>query len=230
MVDRLTSVLKLLNPNAEHRADPNSASADLLPHTSYHLPNPQPHKLMRDQTYSLEARLQVRVFFLQIRIYKLIRPASSKAEFCPPLDSSLIAAFISDYCPEGQVQPSSQAEQTLRTVLSQLAGQAEEECALSDQFNQLDLGTTCSVTDETSSVNDLFSNDTQITSPTAFSSNVSEASGSSGSTQPFSSPLGFLQTAFPDIPTHRLRSILGSMGDIEDLDMEDSDSDYGKDL
>ncbi|CAL1715226.1 unnamed protein product [Somion occarium] len=33
--------------------------------------------------------------------------------------------------------------------------------------------------------------------------------------------MGFLQTAFPDIPTHRLRSILSSMGDIEDLDMEE---------
>ncbi|KAK7687797.1 hypothetical protein QCA50_009016 [Cerrena zonata] len=158
---------------------------------------------MRDQTYSLEERLQ--------------------AEFCPPLDSSLIAAFITDYCPEGQVKPSSQAEQSLRTILSELAAQAErdEECALSDRFDQLEFGTTCSVTDEASSGNDLFSNDTQVTSPTALSSNTSEASGSSGSTQPFSSPIGFLQTAFPDIPTHRLRSIVSSMGDIDDLDMEE---------
>lgn len=107
--------------------------------------------------------------------------------------------------------------------MSQLAAQAErdEECALSDRFNQLDVGTTYSATDDNSSGNDMFSNDTQVTSPTTLSSNVSEASGSSGSTQPFSSPIGFLQTAFPDIPTHRLRSIIGSMGEIDDLDMEE---------
>ncbi|KAI0079107.1 hypothetical protein K474DRAFT_1705938 [Panus rudis PR-1116 ss-1] len=145
-----------------------------------------------------------------------------QAEFCPPLDSSLIAAIIADYFPNGEtaISPSSQAEQSLRTILKELAAQAEkDENDLSEQLANVGLDI-ASVTDDTHSTNDYFSNDTNTTSPTEFSS-ASDTSSGSSSQHPFSSPLGFLQTAFPDVPTHRLRSILSSMGDIDDLDMED---------
>lgn len=76
-----------------------------------------------------------------------------------------------------------------------------------------------STTDGTNSGNDIFSADNTRTGV----STTTCSDTSSNSTQPFDSPLGFLQNVFPAIPTHRLKSILGGMAgvDLEDVHMED---------
>lgn len=140
-----------------------------------------------------------------------------QAEFCL-LDPSLIAAFISEY-PEANLPP--QSLKDLRLTLTELARQADQdEKRLSEQSYGVSAdGETNSNTDNTSTANDVFSTDE---SPTATSTTTSSETSSAGP-QPFDSPLGFLQTVFPNVPTHRLKGILGGMAgvDLEDIDMED---------
>ncbi|KAH9840080.1 uncharacterized protein C8Q71DRAFT_855375 [Rhodofomes roseus] len=134
-----------------------------------------------------------------------------QAEFSPPLDSSLIAAIIADYdisSADDQIQP-------LRDVLSQLAAQAEKELVdediLSEQFSNVQISS-YSITDDTTSSHDFFSPN---------SSNTASSSTSDSSSQhSFSSPLGFLQAAFPHVPANKLRSALSNADDTESLDME----------
>lgn len=99
-----------------------------------------------------------------------------------------------------------------------LAAQAEQdEHDLSEHLVHLFLEAGNSVTDDTLSLNDTSTADTNtFTTPSSY--NGSDAS--SGSPRSFSSPMGFLRAAFPDLPTSTLRNTLGSMGDIDDIDME----------
>ncbi|KAH7924162.1 hypothetical protein BV22DRAFT_1067358 [Leucogyrophana mollusca] len=132
-----------------------------------------------------------------------------QAEFCPPLDSSLLAALIAELEP-GDVQPN-QLE-SLRATLRELANHAEQvEQELSDEFEAVRLSSQYITTDDSCSTPDFFGGDT----PT--SSTASDASAHS-----FSSPLGFLQAALPHIPSDRLRIALdgASSGDSDDVDME----------
>lgn len=140
-----------------------------------------------------------------------------EAEFCPPLDPSLIAAFVYDYSRRGITQD---ALKSLRETLTTLSRSAEQEDKLSAEFAKATIdGEGLSTTDDTRSVNDILSTDN---SPTAIST-ISTSDASSTGPQPFESPLGFLQTVFPLIPTHRLKSILSSIVgvDVEDIDMGD---------
>ncbi|KAH9933367.1 uncharacterized protein B0H18DRAFT_983329 [Fomitopsis serialis] len=126
-----------------------------------------------------------------------------QAEFSPPLDSSLIAAIIADYdlsTANDQIQP-------LRDVLSQLAAQAEKELVdediLSEQLSNVQISS-YSITDDTTSSHDLFSPQ---------SSNTASSSTSDSSSQ-------HSFTAFPHVPTSKLRSALSNADDTESLDME----------
>ena len=142
-----------------------------------------------------------------------------QAEFSPPLDASLIAAIVADYVNDNEQKPTSKALRQIRNQLSQLAAQAEQdEHVLSEQFSTVTFDNGNSITDDTSSLNDTSINDTTTAFTTPSSCNGSDASSSSP--RSFSSPLGFLQAAFPDLPTSTLRNALGSMGDIDDIDME----------
>ncbi|KZT70763.1 hypothetical protein DAEQUDRAFT_724889 [Daedalea quercina L-15889] len=139
-----------------------------------------------------------------------------QAEFSPPLDSSLIAAIIADY----DISSVSQDQiQSLRDVLSQLAAQAEKELVdediLSEQLSNVQISS-YSVTDDTTSSHDLFSPDLSPDSSRTGSSSTSDSS----SQHSFSSPLGFLQAAFPHVPTAKLRSVLSNADNTESLDME----------
>lgn len=89
------------------------------------------------------------------------------------------------------MSPSPQQVDDLRTTLCELAAQADE--SQLSEFSDLQL---FAPTDETSSTPDFYHGNTTTTS---------SGSDSSGSSQhSFSSPVGFLQAAFPHIPTKTL--------------------------
>ena len=127
-------------------------------------------------------------------------------EFCPPLDSSLLAALVAE------LDPNTQSDQldTLRATLTELAIQATKQHE-HELAHELDLF--YPATDESSSSPD-FCGETTETSTASDSSIFSH--------QSFSSPLGFLRAALPHIPQSTLRRALSEAGagDDGDVDME----------
>ncbi|KAG1811588.1 hypothetical protein EV424DRAFT_135364 [Suillus variegatus] len=107
-----------------------------------------------------------------------------QAEF-PQIDTSLLAAIIADHVQEGDdTTYSSDQVETIRDILKVLANQAQEdECELDDIMST-----------------------TSLTTPDLCDSTT--ASESSLSQHSFSSPLGFLQEAFSDVPMERLKRLL----------------------
>ncbi|KAG1743093.1 hypothetical protein EDB19DRAFT_585672 [Suillus lakei] len=108
-----------------------------------------------------------------------------RAEF-PQIDTSLLAAIIADHTQDGDnVTRSSDQVETIRDILKVLANQAQEdECELDDIMST-----------------------TSLTTPDLCDSTTT-ASESSSSQLSFSSPLGFLQEAFSDVPMKRLKRLL----------------------
>ncbi|KZT09857.1 uncharacterized protein LAESUDRAFT_673470, partial [Laetiporus sulphureus 93-53] len=135
-----------------------------------------------------------------------------QAEFSPPLDSSLIAAIIADY---DDLSDSANQMQSLWDILMRLAAQAEKEIQgediLSEQLSSAHISP-YSVSDGASSFPDVLS--------PGGSTTTSSSSSDSSSQQSFASPLGFLQAAFPDVPTSKLKRVLKDLGNADDLDME----------
>ncbi|KAL1940805.1 hypothetical protein VTO73DRAFT_7846 [Trametes versicolor] len=136
-----------------------------------------------------------------------------QAEFSPPLDTSLIAAIVTDYVFENEANSSDELKQ-LRKVLSDLASSAEKELVDADSFpdpTQFNIPPASLVDDSSSSY------DYSTTDNSAYASTSSDASGQ----QPFSSAIGFLKAVFPHIPTERFRGVLAAHGGDNDvLDME----------
>lgn len=125
-----------------------------------------------------------------------------QAEF-PQIDTSLLAAIIADHAQEGDdTTRSSNQVETIRDILKVLANQAQEdECELDDIMST-----------------------TSLTTPDLCDSTTT-ASESSSSQHSFSSPLGFLQEAFSDVPIERLKRLLReecgeALGGDGDIDME----------
>ncbi|KAG6330698.1 hypothetical protein ID866_8390 [Astraeus odoratus] len=136
-----------------------------------------------------------------------------RAEFCPPLDTALLAAIIGDLeqSPGGEPSPSRDQVAALRAVLKELASNATEqyESELCDNLDAAHLISQSNTTDESCSSPDYYG---ETTSESSVLSNPS-----------FNSPLGFLQAALPHIATSKLRRALsdagaGSLG--SDIDME----------
>ncbi|PSR82595.1 hypothetical protein PHLCEN_2v6028 [Hermanssonia centrifuga] len=148
------------------------------------------------------------------------RLTPAKAEFSPPLDTSLIAAIVADYMIDNKT-PSVDELSSLRRILAELASQAEQdEDTLSYQLSN---AIQFSTTEDTTSINatDIFSVYADGSESVAYTATTSDASSSSNSSaQSFSTPLGFLQAAFPHLPVSRLKSALGSAQDAEEIDME----------
>ncbi|KAF8903522.1 hypothetical protein CPB84DRAFT_1746227 [Gymnopilus junonius] len=135
---------------------------------------------------------------------------SLEKEFCPTLDSSLIAALLveieSDISGDA-VTPTQDQVEFLRTTLRELSLQAEE----SQQSELSDVQLTSQFEETISS---------WTTPDNGFETNGTGSSLSSiSSLQSFGSPLGFLQAALPDIPTRTLAQALEDAG--EDVDMWD---------
>lgn len=120
-------------------------------------------------------------------------------EFCPPLDSSLLAALLAEL--ETDVEghpllPEALQVNKLRYTLQELAAHAEEA-----QLSELADSNLTSLTEETIS--------SQDHAPRGTTANTSVSSGSSGSSEhSFSTPLGFLQASLPDVPTKKLKKAL----------------------
>lgn len=125
------------------------------------------------------------------------------------MDTSLLAALLADLEIDSNgesLSPSSTEIRSLRATLRQLAAQATEqvEQELSDELASVHINQ-YSATD---SIPEFYHGDTTT-------------SDSGSSAQSFSSPLGFLQAALPDIPTLRLEEALNKAGgDTYDVDME----------
>ncbi|KAF8889286.1 hypothetical protein BD779DRAFT_337144 [Infundibulicybe gibba] len=130
-----------------------------------------------------------------------------QSEFCPPagpLDSALLATLLNDIELDSKghsVSPSTQQIDALRSNLRELSAGAE-------QVQHYETADCClnSPTDETgSTLESYYGNATATT----FTSRSSSSTSSTSSCHSFSSPLGFLQTAFPYISTAALEASLG---------------------
>ncbi|KAG2067771.1 hypothetical protein BDR04DRAFT_1144187 [Suillus decipiens] len=124
-----------------------------------------------------------------------------QAEF-PQIDTSLLAAIISDHAQGDDATHSSDQIDTIRDILKILANQAQE-----DEYE----------------IDDIMST-TSLTTPDLCDSTTT-TSESSSSQHLFSSPLGFLQEAFSDVPMERLKHLLreeygGALEGDGDVDME----------
>ena len=132
-----------------------------------------------------------------------------QAEFCPPLDTSLLAALVAEV--DG---PSPDQVATLRATLKELAKDATEqyESELCQELNSAHLSSQYHTTDDSCSLTDYLGE-------TAESSTSNSSVFSSRS---FTSPLGFLQAALSHIPTSKLKRALSDVGsgDGSDIDME----------
>ncbi|KAF8629045.1 hypothetical protein AX15_003545 [Amanita polypyramis BW_CC] len=120
-------------------------------------------------------------------------------EFCPPLDSSLVAAFLVDIEVDNEgrrTSPTQSQINELRSILRELAAQADE-LQLSE-FSDLHLA---SPTDTSSSIPDFLYDQTDTNSSLFSETSVS-------SQDALSSQLRFLQTALPNISEKRLRNAL----------------------
>ncbi|KAF5383560.1 hypothetical protein D9615_003769 [Tricholomella constricta] len=136
---------------------------------------------------------------------------SLQREFCPPLDSSLLAALLADLESDAQgnvIVPTPRQIDDLRITLWELSSQADE--SQLSEFSDLQLTST---TDDTSSTPDFYNGNTATSS--SLNSDSSDSSHLS-----FSSPLGFLQAALPHISTKTLSSALEN-ADADDMDMWD---------
>jgi len=119
-----------------------------------------------------------------------------QAEFCPPLDSNLVAALIADTDVD--------SKQQLEILSEQLAALAAQ--AIVDDYSRKD--TTPSPPDDRYG-----SGSSHMTS--------SRSAGTSTTTDsPFESPLAFLRQAFPDISVEFLQDALLKTGQTESLNME----------
>jgi len=135
------------------------------------------------------------------------------------LDSSLIAAFLSEFHTES---PTRRQLHGLRQTLTKLAAAAREnhdEQSISEALSGSHIdGSSLSGSTLEGYSGTLLTPTTDSTSPLA-----SPRSTSSSATS-FSSPLGFLQTAFPGVPSARLQSAIADAtckdGWAEDVDIE----------
>ncbi|KAJ3512601.1 hypothetical protein NLJ89_g3418 [Agrocybe chaxingu] len=130
---------------------------------------------------------------------------SLQRDFCPTLDSSLIAALLVEIESDNDgnaVTPTKDQIDSLRSTLNELSLQADE--AQQSEFSDVQF---TSQFDET------------ISSWTTPDAGPSRSSGSSESSlQSFNTPLGYLQATFPDVPTSQLKkTLLDAQKDDKDM-------------
>ncbi|KAJ6485630.1 hypothetical protein C8R45DRAFT_869895 [Mycena sanguinolenta] len=130
---------------------------------------------------------------------------SLQREFCPPLDSSLLAALLADINLDAPADSKQSQIAALRSTLIELAVHADEgpldfvDFSYSDETGSSSAPDFCTTTTATS---------------------ASDFSGGSARSAPFNSPLGFLQAALPHITTERLLRALAEADSPDDaLDM-----------
>jgi hypothetical protein len=131
-------------------------------------------------------------------------PNNLQTQFCPPLDTSLLAALVTDI---DVTQNTVTQVKRLRRQLQQLATQAEQDHSHITNMRQQHM------------VDDPLDSSVGTTSSSSFSSGSSSSSMQSSSS---SSALEFLQAALPHISTQRLEKALSDEqeGGEDDVDME----------
>jgi hypothetical protein len=122
-----------------------------------------------------------------------------QAEFCPPLDSNLVATLLAD------IDASSKQQlQILREQLAALAAQAiVDDCSLKDKTP--------------SPPDDIYGSGSSHMTSSQYSAETSTTTDSPSSLE---SPLAFLCQAFPDISVESLRDALRKTGRPKSLDMQ----------
>ncbi|THH09910.1 hypothetical protein EW145_g1699 [Phellinidium pouzarii] len=137
-----------------------------------------------------------------------------EAEFCPPLDTTLVAAFLADHLTDSG-ELTGDALQTLRDHLSLLAASAaaDQDDLASDlaDHQQIAQSTT---TDDSRDADSTFDNYGES------SSSSSAPSYSSPSSAQLDSALTFLQASFPHLSAHLLKKRLKDGEDSGEPDME----------
>ncbi|CAK5267454.1 unnamed protein product [Mycena citricolor] len=138
---------------------------------------------------------------------------SFQKEFCPPLDSSLLAALLADidYNPTPD-EPSIDAQiSALRSNLIELAAHADE--STFESSAEMDAAFSCS--DDTNSNRDFCT----TTPPT-----ISSGSPSDRISLTINTPLAFLQMVLPNVTRERLLSALSEQEEHEiDIDLDDDE-------
>ncbi|KAH7885770.1 hypothetical protein F5I97DRAFT_1875240 [Phlebopus sp. FC_14] len=147
-----------------------------------------------------------KVFIAMSSLYDTLQ-----AEFCPPLDTSLLAALVADLEPVGSGDsraPPPQLVDTLRATLKELAKQAtaQYENDLCEELESIHFSSQCPTTTDDSCSNPDFYGDSDYKL----------------TCKSFSSPLGFLQAALPHISLSKLKRALSEAdtSDASDVDME----------
>lgn len=134
---------------------------------------------------------------------------SLQKEFCPSLDSSLVAALLADLALDDTEDIDVRQVEELRSTLRELSAQADE-----SQLSEFADFHIASSSDDTSSTPDIYSGNTPSTSASLRSISTDSSQHS------FSSPLGFLQAALPHVPFATLCAALDNK-DGEHIDMWD---------
>jgi hypothetical protein len=132
------------------------------------------------------------------------------------LDSSLIAALLSEIHTES---PTRRQLRGLRQTLTKLAVAAKE------NHDEQTVSEASHIDDSTLSGSTLEGYSGSLSTPTADSTSpLASPRSTSFSATSFSSPLGFLRTAFPGVPSTRLEGVIADAtckdGWVEDVDME----------
>ncbi|KAJ7027951.1 hypothetical protein C8F04DRAFT_1222862 [Mycena alexandri] len=144
---------------------------------------------------------------------------SLQREFCPPLDSSLVAALLADIVVDSSSTDVSADPQivALRSILIELAVHADEEAVPTEDDVYHD------ETTSGSSVPDFCTTTSASTTSASDLSGGSRRSAAALAASSFNSPLGFLQAALPHIPAERLRRAFASSSSA-DQDDDDTES------
>ena len=142
---------------------------------------------------------------------------SSQIEF-HSLDSSLIAAFLSEF---NTVSPTRRQLRRLRQILTKLAVAAKEN---HDEQSISETLSSSHIDDSTLSGSTLEGHSESLSTPMDSTSPLASPRSTSSSTASFSPPFEFLRTAFPGIPSTRLESVIADAtckdGWAEDVDIE----------
>ena len=124
-------------------------------------------------------------------------------EFCPPLDSSLVAALVADL----ELDAGNSQIEGLRATLRELSAQAEV-----SQLSEIS-GLQVASPTSTSTSSSFGVRDDYTTTPSSLTPSTSLSSQDA-----FSSPFGFLRAALPHVPNETFRSALKD-ADMEELDL-----------
>ncbi|KAF4593134.1 hypothetical protein EYR38_008844 [Pleurotus pulmonarius] len=140
-------------------------------------------------------------------------------DFCPPLDTALVAALFPEYDTEGQPNQLDGLYSTLRALAAEANSQLQEQgCYNADAVDEENGETTYS-----ESTGALFEDASSAATSNDTSLSPSETGSQSSQDYSFTSPIGFLQTILPGVPLKIIKAALKDAdieGDHETTEVE----------